>query len=603
MKNFSAMKKILAVAIAALMLVAIVPVVTANTETATLPAPVAAFNFENVNDFTFIEGKVTVAEGVATLAATPTPELGGGMKTTAISGINACEDITVFTAFKPEGNDDTWINILTIGKGLENAESTDAGDNLMRLMAAGETFYVQHSFDGDKKTETFPLVANQWIWVACAMDFSADGSKVSMYVYYSADEGATWNTVTAITDAVADIKPADITSLCLGRSLPYNAKSENEKYAVQYEDARVFGEVLSLDQIKLIGDTLDDPIAAPMPALGNSLAYTDGNKFASFIDLTDPDNVEIDNAADWAVKENEGAMGGSAIACLRTASPNSIAADGITVTFSVPADGEYTVWLRTMYPMQSANSLFYSVDDGDQYICDFPDEDAVDAACYDSWQYFYLTERAAGTYTDTNLYGAWTIQQKQWRHKPHTLTLTAGWHTIKFTGREGGMWLDEMIVTSFDKAEYDPNAFTLNGEINTSILNECKFCGPANKHYIADIFALKGICAESYFLANICPNATPWTSNIERPTEEVTTEAPTEEAPTEAPTEEATTAPKKDETTAPKDDGTEAPDTETKAPDNTTEKKGCGAGIATGTVAFIALAAIAGSVLTKKKKK
>ncbi len=340
-------------------------------------------------------------------------------------------------------------------------------------------------------------------------------------------------------------------------------------------------------------------------------SYIDGDNFAAFIDMTDSTFVKIDGTEDWVVTDKTGALDGKAVASLRKANPNNVTADGITVTFSVPATGEYSIWARALYPTQTANSLFYSVDGGEQYIWDFPDEDAASAACYGSWQYFYMTERAAGTYTDTNLYGAWTIQNNQWRHQPHTVQLTAGEHTIKITAREGGVFLDELVITSYGYNDYNPNAFTIEGENNTSFLESCKFCGPANKHYVKDIYALKGVTAESYFASTVCPTATPWNGELkaeattEAPTTEPTTteEPTTEPTTTEAPTEEATTAPKKDETTAPKDDGTTAPDTETKAPDNTTEEKGCGAGIATGTVAFIALAAIAGSALTKKKKK
>ncbi len=80
------------------------------------------------------------------------------------------------------------------------------------------------------------------------------------------------------------------------------------------------------------------------------------------------------------------------------------------------------------------------------------------------------------------------------------------------------------------------------------------------------------------------------------PAEEDTTE---EETTIEAPTDEVTDAPKDNETTAPKKE------TETKKPtstDNTTEEKGCGAGIATGTVAAIVAAAFVGMGITKKKK-
>ncbi len=331
--------------------------------------------------------------------------------------------------------------------------------------------------------------------------------------------------------------------------------------------------------------------------------YIDGENFASFIDLTDTSVVKIDSATDWTVAEKTGALGGKALSSLTKANPNNVTASGITVTFSVPADGEYTVWARALYPTQAANSLFYSVDGGKENIWDFPDEDDAATACYNSWQYFYMTERAAGTYSDTTLYGAWTIANSQWRHKPATLQLSAGEHTIKITAREGGMFLDELVVTSYAINDYDPNAFTIENESNTSVLGECKFCGSTVKHYVKDIYALKGVTAESYFTSVVCPNATAWLVPVEVETqpedttpEDTTPEDTTPEQETTEKPEQGTAAKPEDETNA----DTEAAGTEAPA---SNEKKGCsGSVLSFGALALIVIPATAVCVLRKKEQ-
>ncbi|MBQ8400795.1 MAG: hypothetical protein IJX14_02590 [Clostridia bacterium] len=182
---------------------------------------------------------------------------------------------------------------------------------------------------------------------------------------------------------------------------------------------------------------------------------------------------------------------------------------GATFTFTVPEDGAYTIWGRVYYPSQSNNSIHYSVDGGDSLIWDFPDEDDTPGetdpskmpACYGSWQYFYLTYRQDGTFTDTNMQGWWSIENNQWRHAPNVLNLTAGEHSIHFVGRETGWMIDELVVTELTTEEYDPNYY----EGNSAILDPCQFCGTYWQHYYEDIYAATGVSAEEYYNNTLYP--------------------------------------------------------------------------------------------------
>lgn len=210
---------------------------------------------------------------------------------------------------------------------------------------------------------------------------------------------------------------------------------------------------------------------------------------AYFIDAAE---VKIDGTAVVHDKAT-GSTDGTVLICNEKA--DNASGKGFTLTFNVEKDGKYTVWGRVYYPNQLANSIHYSVDGGPSLIWDFPDEDDENCKCYKSWQYFYLTNRVKGTYTDTGIYGKWTIENKDWRHAPNVLDLKAGTHTIKFTGRETGWMIDDFVITELTTEQYNPNAC----EGNNYILTECKFCGKDWKHYYKDVYAVSKLTAKEYF--------------------------------------------------------------------------------------------------------
>ncbi len=101
----------------------------------------------------------------------------------------------------------------------------------------------------------------------------------------------------------------------------------------------------------------------------------------------------------------------------------------ITLTFSVPSDGNYYPWARVMGLDLLSNSFYFSIDGG-----------------------------APGKYEFHPFHGLWTWGwdrvhiEKECRTTP--LVLTAGTHTLTFSGREPGARLDAIIIT--DDPEYMP---------------------------------------------------------------------------------------------------------------------------------------------------
>lgn len=103
----------------------------------------------------------------------------------------------------------------------------------------------------------------------------------------------------------------------------------------------------------------------------------------------------------------------------------------ITLTFTVPDDGNYYIWARVMGLDLLSNSFYFAIDGG-----------------------------VPGKYEFHPFHGLWTWGwdrvhiEKECRTTP--LILAAGTHTLTFSGREPGARLDAVIIT--DDSEYVPLA-------------------------------------------------------------------------------------------------------------------------------------------------
>lgn len=224
-----------------------------------------------------------------------------------------------------------------------------------------------------------------------------------------------------------------------------------------------------------------------------------------FADFIEAENCSVDANNACSVVDNTGAIGGKGITCTTAVGNNGTAkstTDGFTLKFTVPKDGIYTVWGRVYTPNQTGNSLHYSVDGGDSQVWDMIDEAGDDLDCYGNWYYMYLTFRQPVTYdADSPNGGSFTQQKGVWRRSPNYLTLTKGEHIIHFTGREAGWIIDQFVITELEVEEYNPNYY----EGNDYLFEGCSFCSANWKHYYKDIYAVKGITAESYFNNTLYP--------------------------------------------------------------------------------------------------
>ncbi len=358
---------------------------------------------------------------------------------------------------------------------------------------------------------------------------------------------------------------------------------------------------ISIDQL-YGGFTFGDKVAAPT-AESVSAAYTVGEEYVQFIQADDSKYITADLDGSWVVADKEGAIGGKAIFGEKVA--GSADGSGFTLKFYAPKEADYTIWGRVFFEDQLKNSMFYKVDGGAQNIWDLPDEDIVQGqaapACYGSWQYFYLTHRKAGTYSADDGYGTYTVQYGDWRHAPNVLHLSEGWHEIKVTSREAGVYIDEFVVTSYTTKEYDPNNFTGNDKL----LDVCKFCGN-NAHYCSDVLAQSGESAQSYFLRVLHTDAKTYELPIVGPnvggddqppvTPEDTDKVDDTETDTDA---QPSVIP--EDTDTDKNEGTDKLTDDTTV-DTDAEESGCGSAIGIQGIGLLAAIAATGVFGTKKRK-
>ena len=327
-------------------------------------------------------------------------------------------------------------------------------------------------------------------------------------------------------------------------------------------------------------DSLYGGMTISEPKAGTALdgAYKAAGEFTMFLNMENTHLVKTSSA--WAQIADSGAINNKALICNTKA--DNVNGDGITVKFAVPKEGDYYFWGRVAYLDNTGNSLFYRFDNGAEYIWDMPDEDASTAACYQSWHYFYMTHRKTGTYTDPAKYGTYTIENGEWRHAPNVIHLTEGVHELKISGREAGMMLDELVITSYDITEYDPNAC----EGNNHLLDTCKFCGTEWKHYYKDGYAINGTTAETTFKATYANAKTwlcPYEEMIPAENEDNTDDGAGTVTPPPGGNETTGTTDSSQQTTAPEQDSKKPTDTTAATEENTSatveapeeEKKGC----------------------------
>lgn len=104
----------------------------------------------------------------------------------------------------------------------------------------------------------------------------------------------------------------------------------------------------------------------------------------------------------------------------------------VTLTFSVPASGNYTFWGRIFSANANNDSLWVSVDGGPEDLWD-----TAQGLWKSAWQWTRVTGRNAngGVPSPSN-------------QNPRVFNLSAGPHTIRFRGAETYTYLDRVVVTN-----------------------------------------------------------------------------------------------------------------------------------------------------------
>lgn len=181
--------------------------------------------------------------------------------------------------------------------------------------------------------------------------------------------------------------------------------------------------------------------------------------------------------------------------------------DKFTVSFDVPADGQYVLWLKVWHLSQGDNSLKYNYD-GTERVFDFDELAGIEDPTYPmfgNWYWIAINER--GTEPLANGWSEWGEANSSVRHTPVYLDLKKGANSIEFISREAGHFIDQIIIT--DDLTYDP------GNVPGNQTYVCSFCNL--NHYLGEPFEDFGKTPEQF-----------WTEKVAA---EIAASAPQTEAP------------------------------------------------------------------------
>ena len=191
--------------------------------------------------------------------------------------------------------------------------------------------------------------------------------------------------------------------------------------------------------------------------------------------------------------------------------------DKFTVSFDVPADGQYVLWMKVWHLSQSDNSLKYTYN-GAELVFDFDELAGIEDPTYPmfgNWYWIAINER--GTEPLANGWSDWGEANGQCRHTPVYLDLKKGANSIEFIAREAGHFIDQIIIT--DDLAYDP------GNVPGNKTYVCTFCNL--DHYLDEPFEDFGKTPEQFWNEKIAAEIAASAPQTEAPTEsETPSEAP-----------------------------------------------------------------------------
>jgi hypothetical protein len=185
--------------------------------------------------------------------------------------------------------------------------------------------------------------------------------------------------------------------------------------------------------------------------------------------------------------------------------------DKFTVSFDVPADGQYVLWMKVWHLSQSDNTLKY-VYNGSELVFDFDELAGIEDPTYPmfgNWYWIAINER--GTEPLANGWSEWGEANSQCRHTPVYLDLKKGSNSIEFISREAGHFIDQIIIT--DDLTYDP------GNVPGNKTYTCTFCNL--EHYLGEPFEDFGKTPEQYWNEKIAAEVAASAPQTEAPAAEV----------------------------------------------------------------------------------
>jgi len=160
-----------------------------------------------------------------------------------------------------------------------------------------------------------------------------------------------------------------------------------------------------------------------------------------------------------------------------------------TVNFTVPHDGQYTVWFKVWHTSQSDNSVLYDLN-GVENVFDFDENAGADDPDYFMLKRWYWMEiNMRGTEPLENGWSAWGEANNQCRHTPIKLMLKAGANSMTFKAREVGHFIDQIIIT--DDLDYNP------ADVPGNETYICTFCNL--RHFKYEPYADFGKTPEQYW--------------------------------------------------------------------------------------------------------
>ena len=221
-----------------------------------------------------------------------------------------------------------------------------------------------------------------------------------------------------------------------------------------------------------------------------TLAVTAKPAADTYMKFIEAEDCELDG---YTVTDGGAGVVGKAIIC---DTPNDQA---FTVKFNVPADGQYTIWMKVWHVNLSDNSLLYDYD-GEELVFDFDEDagkDAPDYFMFNRWYWMEINQR--GTEPLENGWSEWGEANSQCRHTPVVLNLKAGDNSFTFRAREAGHSIDQIIIT--DDMDYNP------ADVAGNETFVCTFCNL--NHFKKEPFQDFGKTPEQFWNEKLAAEAAP----------------------------------------------------------------------------------------------